>query len=77
MALWGSAVYATRPSASSKLTTAAGDRHTLRQSFIKNGALSTMGDSPAWAAGGVTVSVTYPISYLIQHTLEHLFHVRP
>ncbi|KAJ5540331.1 hypothetical protein N7513_008663 [Penicillium frequentans] len=50
-ALWGSAVYATRPSGSSTLSTQAGPRVTVRKQFISDGTLTdTYAD---WTSGAV------------------------
>lgn len=51
-ALWGSAVYATRPSSSSTLSTQAGPRVGVRKQFISNGSLT--GNHAAWTSGAVT-----------------------
>ncbi|KAJ6093532.1 hypothetical protein N7486_008821 [Penicillium sp. IBT 16267x] len=50
-ALWGSAVYATRPSSSSTLSTQAGPRVTVRKQFISNGTLT--GTYADWTSGAV------------------------
>lgn len=49
-ALWGSAVYATRPSASSSLTFQSGLINTVREQFINNGTLT--GDQGPWSSTG-------------------------
>ncbi|KAJ5584723.1 uncharacterized protein N7459_004523 [Penicillium hispanicum] len=50
-ALWGSAVYASRPSDSSTLSTASGPRNSVRETFVTNGTLT--GDHADWTSGGV------------------------
>lgn len=49
-ALWGSAVYATRPSASSSHSTQSGPINTVRESFINNGTLT--GEQGDWSSTG-------------------------
>ncbi|KAJ5724566.1 hypothetical protein N7493_006294 [Penicillium malachiteum] len=51
-ALWGSAVYATRPSSTSTLSTQAGPRVTVRKQFVEDGTLT--GDYADWTPGAVT-----------------------
>ncbi|KAJ5924286.1 hypothetical protein N7466_008473 [Penicillium verhagenii] len=50
-ALWGSAVYATRPSGSSTLSTQAGPRVSVRSQFVEDGTLTNK--HAAWTAGAV------------------------
>lgn len=49
-ALWGNAVYATRPSASSSLSTQSGLINTVREQFVNNGTLT--GEHGDWSSTG-------------------------
>ena len=75
-ALWGSAVYASRPSHGGSLSTASGSRSSVRGNFIHNGTLS---DKHAkWARGGVvgfshdlgTTAKESAVTFAIGHVRE-------
>ncbi|KAH8928296.1 glutaminase [Atractiella rhizophila] len=73
MALWGTTVYSTRPSASSKLTSQSGPLSIVRSAFVASGALS--GEQPAWAEGSVngfahdlgTISAASAVTFAVGH----------
>ncbi|KAJ5108304.1 hypothetical protein N7456_004979 [Penicillium angulare] len=75
-ALWGSAVYATRPSDSSTLSTQSGPRVSVREQFIDNGTLS--GNHADWTSGAVvgfahdlgTISDESAVTFAIGHVRE-------
>ena len=81
-ALWGQAIYASRPSISSKLSTQSGPSDTVRSQFVNNGTLT--GDQPPWTAGGVVsiahdlgqvsseTSVTFAVGYVRQEAVNYL-----
>lgn len=81
-ALWGSAVYATRPSGSSSLSVQAGPLADVRQGFIDNGSLS--GDQADWTSDGVTgfahdlgttadeSAVTFAIGHVREESINYL-----
>ncbi|KAJ5385872.1 hypothetical protein N7509_008413 [Penicillium cosmopolitanum] len=81
-ALWGSAVYATRPSASSTLSTQSGPRVAVRDQFVNNGTLS--GNHAAWSSGGVVAfahdlgtttsasAVTFAIGHVREESIDFL-----
>lgn len=85
-ALWGQAVYASRPSNSSKLSTQSGPSNTVRSQFAINGTLT--GQQPPWTAGGVvalahdlgTVStkkcVTFAVGYVREEAVNYLGNAR-
>jgi len=75
-ALWGSAIYATRPSDSSTLSTEAGPRVAVRDQFISNGSLS--GNHAEWTSDGVvgfvhdlgTMASASAVTFAIGHVRE-------
>ncbi|KAJ6087738.1 hypothetical protein N7467_006652 [Penicillium canescens] len=81
-ALWGSAVYATRPAGGGSLSTASGPSASVRQSFISNGTLS--GTHAAWTANGVVgfahdlgttakeVAVTFAVGHVREESINFL-----
>lgn len=81
-ALWGQAVYATRPSDSSSLSTASGPRVSTRGSFIENGTLN--GKHADWSSGGVVgfahdlgttadeAAVTFAIGHVREESINFL-----
>lgn len=85
-ALWGQAVFASRPSNSSTLTTQSGSAASVRSLFVSNGTLS--GFTPAYAAKDVvaiaqdlgsvasTASVTYAIGYTRDAAVNYLGNAR-
>ncbi|KAJ5761209.1 hypothetical protein N7520_008365 [Penicillium odoratum] len=81
-ALWGSAVYATRPSSDSTLSTQAGPRVTVREQFIEEGTLT--GTYADWTSGAVVAfahdlgttadesSVTFAIGHVREESINFL-----
>ncbi|KAJ9268181.1 hypothetical protein DTO212C5_5723 [Paecilomyces variotii] len=75
-ALWGEAVYATRPSDGGTLTSASGPPSTVRSEFVSNGKLSN--SYPGWTSGGVvgfahdlgTISGSSAVTFAIGHVRE-------
>ncbi|KAJ5676037.1 hypothetical protein N7462_008934 [Penicillium macrosclerotiorum] len=75
-ALWGSAVYATRPSNSSSLSNASGPSLTIREYFVNNGTLS--GNHAGWTSNGNvgfahdlgTTSAESAVTFAIGHVRE-------
>ncbi|KAK2768309.1 hypothetical protein FQN54_000162 [Arachnomyces sp. PD_36] len=61
MAIWGEAIFASRPSFLSTMSTQSGDRSTVRSEFVKHGDLS--GDHSDWCAGGV-VGISHDLGYI-------------
>ena len=84
MALWGSVVYASQPSGSSKFTTAAGQLPKLRSYFVSNGGLSSFSPNPDWVKEFVAAfahdlgvvgspqSVTFGLGYIRHCDVEYL-----
>lgn len=86
-ALWGQAVYASRPSNCSKLSTQSGPADTVRSQFAMNGTLT--GQQPPWTVGGVvalahdlgtvstqTSSVTFAVGYVRDAAVNYLGNAR-
>lgn len=86
-ALWGQAVYASRPLNSSKLSTQSGPADTVRSQFSGNGTLT--GDLPPWSAGGVVgiahdlgelcideKGVTFAVGYVREQAINYLGNAR-
>ncbi|KAJ5894924.1 hypothetical protein N7495_006615 [Penicillium taxi] len=81
-ALWGSAVYASRPSGSSSLSTGAGPRVSTRELFVNNGKLD--GNHANWASGSVVAfahdlgktaassAVTFAIGHVREESINFL-----
>ncbi|KAJ6164989.1 hypothetical protein N7470_003661 [Penicillium chermesinum] len=81
-ALWGSAVYATRPGSGSSLSNQAGPLSTVRQGFIDNGTLT--GSQASWTSDGVTgfahdlgttadqSAVTFAIGHVREESINYL-----
>jgi hypothetical protein len=81
-ALWGSAVYATRPSSSSSLSTASGPSLSVRESFVNNGNLT--GNHASWSSTGVVAlahdlgttadesTVTFAIGHVREESINFL-----
>lgn len=81
-ALWGSAVYATRPSASSSLSTQSGLINTVREQFINNGTLT--GEHGDWSSTGAVgfahdlgttadkSAVTFAIGHVREESIDFL-----
>lgn len=81
-ALWGSAVYATRPSGSSTLTSQAGPLSDVRQGFMDKGALT--GAQEDWTSNGVTgfahdlgstadeSAVTFAVGHVREESINYL-----
>ncbi len=81
-ALWGEAVYASRPSNSSRISTQSGHSDTVRTQFASNGTLT--GEQPAWTTGGVVgiahdlgsvsteTSITFAIGYVREKAVNYL-----
>ena len=81
-ALWGSAVYATRPPTGGSLSTASGPSASVRQSFIANGTLS--GTHAEWSSNGVIgfahdlgttaeeIAVTFAIGHVREESINYL-----
>lgn len=75
-ALWGEAVYATKPSNGSTLTSESGSPSTVRSAFVSDGALSDSHSS--WTSGGVvgfahdlgTISSSSAVTFAIGHVRE-------
>jgi hypothetical protein len=75
-ALWGSAVYATRPSNSSSLSTASGPSLSVRETFVNNGNLT--GNHADWSSTGVvalahdlgTTADESAVTFVIGHVRE-------
>lgn len=75
-ALWGSAVYATRPSARSSLSTQSGLINTVREEFINNGTLT--GEHGEWSPTGAvgfahdlgTTALKSAVTFAIGHVRE-------
>ncbi len=84
MALWGFVLYASKPGTWSKLTSAAGQRSTLRSTFASSGSVGGLGANPAWAKEGVVAfvhdlgivgspsNVTFALGYTRDCDLEYL-----
>lgn len=85
-ALWGEAVYASRPSNTSKLSTQSGPSDTVRTQFARNGFLT--GGQPPWTTGGVVgiahdlgnvnaeTSITFAIGYVREKAVNYLTNAR-
>ncbi|CAI7651300.1 unnamed protein product [Penicillium glandicola] len=81
-ALWGSAVYATRPTTGGSLSTASGPSTSVRQSFIDNGNLT--GTHAEWSVTGVVgfahdlgttakeVAVTFAVGHVREESIDYL-----
>jgi hypothetical protein len=81
-ALWGSAVYATRPPTGGSLSAASGPSASVRQSFITNGTLS--GKHAEWSADGVVgfahdlgttageIAVTFAVGHVREESINYL-----
>ncbi|KAJ5115332.1 hypothetical protein NUU61_001091 [Penicillium alfredii] len=75
-ALWGSAIYATRPSGGSSLSTASGPSASVRKHFVDKGSLD--GKHPDWSSGGVvgfvhdlgTTSKKASVTFAVGHERE-------
>jgi len=84
MALWGSVVYGTQASESSKLTKAAGTLSDVRSTFVLDGNLFSISTIPEWRKGGVTAfahdlgtvnsatNVTFALGYTRDCDLQYL-----
>ena len=60
MAIWGEAIFASRPSLPKSMSTQSGDRSKVRSHFVKHGELS--GEHSDWCAGGV-VGISHDLGY--------------
>lgn len=81
-ALWGSAIYATRPSNSSSFSTASGPSLNVREIFVNNGNLT--GDHANWSSTGVVAlahdlgttahgsAVTFAIGHVREESINFL-----
>jgi hypothetical protein len=82
-ALWGNVIYASRPSASSVLSTQSGSASNVRSRFASNGALTDSQDT-TWSAGDVVAfvhnlqtvsgsqSVTFAVGYVREAAINYL-----
>ena len=77
MALWGSVLFGTQPSASSILTHQSGSAATVYSGFVSSGKLAntvatyTTGNLVAFAHGLGTISSTSSVTYAVGHDRAH------
>jgi hypothetical protein len=61
MAIWGEAVFASRPSSYSTMSTQSGDRRAVRSQFVQHGKHSA--EHSEWCSGGV-VGISHDLGYI-------------